>query len=143
MPDPNVVHPDEYELVRGVPAQKEWIKNVEERLGAKLIPDAELDLLKKLDKNLRAFRLQATLLPNKSQHPKDRRFTSKTNYYYYEEIPIPVGIYLTGMPTIQTHNLPTPAWFRVHRNLAMMKPGNSTVDHKETLTSFLKGTLLS
>lgn len=118
MPDPNVVHPDEYQLVRGVPAQRGWIKKVEERLGAKLIPDEELVLLKSLDKNLRAFRLQATL-NRRNLHPKDRQFTSKTDFYYYEEIPIPVGIYLPGMPTVETHNLPTPAWFRVRRNLAM------------------------
>lgn len=118
MPDPNVVHPDEYKLVRGVPAQRGWIKKVEERLGGKLIPDEELVLLKSLDKNLRAFRLQATL-NRRGPHPKDRRFTSKTDFYFYEEIPIPVGIYLPGMPTVQTHNLPTPAWFRVRRNLAM------------------------
>lgn len=140
MPDPNVVHPDEYALVRGIPAQRGWIEKVEERLEAKLIPDEELVLLKELDKNLRAFRLQATL-DRKSPHPKDRRFASKTDFYYYEEIPVPVGIYLPGMPTIETHNVTTPAWFRAHRNLAM-KPGNSTSSWKELPPDFLKGILL-
>ncbi len=132
MPDPNIVSPDEYKLVRGVPAQKGWIANVERRLEAKLIPDYELALLKELDKNLRSFRLQA-MLNHKGPDPKDRRFASKTDFYFYEEIPIPVGIYLSGMPTVQTHNVPTPAWFRVRRNLNQ-KPGD---------IARLKGILLS
>lgn len=122
MPDPNVVSPDEYTLVRGVPVQTAWIKNVEQRLEAKLILNSELPLLKNLDRELGNFRFQARI-KGKSYHPVDRRFTTPTNFYYYEELPIPVGIYLPGLPTIQTHDIPTPAWFRARRNLAMKSGG--------------------
>jgi hypothetical protein len=121
MPDEKVVSPDEYIVVRGVPVRKDYIDYKQQEYGATLIPDKEALLLSYLDQTLREFRLRA--ISNKAPpNPKSNLFTAKEAFFFFAEIPVPLGIYIPKMPTVMSNRLPKPAWFirpRQHRGVSL------------------------
>lgn len=105
------VNPDEYVLCRGIPVKKTHIDFIEQTYEMKLVPDSQPKLQEELDTALALFRRQ------NGQNPKDQMIWTDEAVYCYAEIPVPAGIYLPGLPTVETVNISKPIWFTKPRNM--------------------------
>lgn len=108
----NPINPDEYTLCRGIPVKKTHIAFIEQTTGFHLVPDSDPKQQEELDLALARFRKQ-----NQGRSPKGEMIWTDEAFYHYTEIPVPVGIYIPGMPTIETHEISKPIWFRKARNM--------------------------
>lgn len=97
-----------YETVRGVRVPKQQIENIEREFGAKLVPETEGILLKKLDLTLAGYR---------SLHDKDPKSVVLLDYpgEMFKHMNLNVGF--MGLSLEVTHK---PAWFRFKKSFRVL-----------------------
>jgi hypothetical protein len=101
---------DQFVMIRGYPRKKEYIRELEQRHSAKLVPDSQPDLLKLLDNALIEAKMKTGKWPD---------YLALEREPFKLFIAVPYEIEFVGLQMMMYQK---PAWFSMKRTQVVLKP---------------------